>query len=309
MSSAEEKSPTKQKSRNTGESDISRREESRNQIYHDVLVNEVLPNASPLGRVDMMKRGLLSYSNGTEYRTHDKSQESPLSKHNGSRLSLSSQKVLQTPKKLVRYISKTPFKVLDAPELQDDFYLNLVDWSSTNILAVGLGSCVYLWAANTSKVFKVLIIDELCDLSPHDSITSVNWMQRGTHLAVGTSSGIVQLWDSSKMKKVRQFKGHEARVGSMTWNESILSSGSRDRSIIQHDVRDSSDSIAKLAGHRQEVCGLKWNPEGTQMASGGNDNKLLIWDARNPNPIANFTDHTAAVKAIAWSPQQVIIFK
>ena len=159
MSSAEEKSPTKQKSRNTGESDISRREESRNQIYHDVLVNEVLPNASPLGRVDMMKRGLLSYSNGTEYRTHDKSQESPLSKHNGSRLSLSSQKVLQTPKKLVRYISKTPFKVLDAPELQDDFYLNLVDWSSTNILAVGLGSCVYLWAANTSKVFKVLIID------------------------------------------------------------------------------------------------------------------------------------------------------
>jgi len=35
-----------------------------------------------------------------------------------------------------------PFKVLDAPQLQDDFYLNLVDWSSTNILAVGLGRAV-----------------------------------------------------------------------------------------------------------------------------------------------------------------------
>ena len=43
-------------------------------------------------------------------------------------------------------------QVLDAPLLQDDFYLNLVDWSSQNILAVGLGSSVYLWSAFTSKV-------------------------------------------------------------------------------------------------------------------------------------------------------------
>ena len=43
-------------------------------------------------------------------------------------------------------------QVLDAPALQDDFYLNLVDWSSQNVLAVGLGTCVYLWSACTSKV-------------------------------------------------------------------------------------------------------------------------------------------------------------
>jgi cell division cycle 20-like protein 1, cofactor of APC complex len=41
-----------------------------------------------------------------------------------------------------RKIAKQPFKVLDAPNLQDDFYLNLVDWSSTNCLSVGLSSCV-----------------------------------------------------------------------------------------------------------------------------------------------------------------------
>lgn len=31
-------------------------------------------------------------------------------------------------------------QVLDAPALQDDFYLNLVDWSAQNVLAVGLGT-------------------------------------------------------------------------------------------------------------------------------------------------------------------------
>jgi len=69
-----------------------------------------------------------------------------------SPVSAKSQKLLRSPRKATRKISRIPFKVLDAPELQDDFYLNLVDWSSQNVLAVGLGSCVYLWSACTSQV-------------------------------------------------------------------------------------------------------------------------------------------------------------
>lgn len=73
--------------------------------------------------------------------------------------------------------------MLDAPALQDDYYLNLVDWSSQNVLAVGLGSCVYLWSATTSKVTK------LYDLGSQGSITSIGWSLNGACLAVGTSSG------------------------------------------------------------------------------------------------------------------------
>lgn len=51
-----------------------------------------------------------------------------------------------------RRIPRVPYKVLDAPSLQDDFYLNLLDWSASNVVAVGLGSSVYLWAAYSSKV-------------------------------------------------------------------------------------------------------------------------------------------------------------
>jgi hypothetical protein len=34
--------------------------------------------------------------------------------------------LFRSPRKATRKISKLPFKVLDAPELADDFYLNLV---------------------------------------------------------------------------------------------------------------------------------------------------------------------------------------
>lgn len=58
-------------------------------------------------------------------------------------------------------------------------------------------------------------------------------------------------------------------------------------------------------GHTQEVCGLKWSPDHQQLASGGNDNKMMLWSVHNPNsPIIKFSAHKAAVKAIAWSPHQ-----
>ena len=197
-----------------------------------------------------------------------------------------------------RKISKVPFKVLDAPALQDDFYLNLIDWSMQNYLAVGLSSCVYLWSAYTSKVSK------LCDLGPNNSVTSVCWSANSNMLGVGTNNGEIQLWDTQKLKNVRNFGGHSARVGALAWSSMVLSTGSRDKSILNRDPRAAEPFISRLSGHKQEVCGLKWSFDEQQLASGGNDNKLFIWNAHSSLPISKFSQHTAAVKALAWSPHQ-----
>ncbi|XP_038876205.1 protein FIZZY-RELATED 2 [Benincasa hispida] len=201
-----------------------------------------------------------------------------------------------SPVKTPRKVPRSPYKVLDAPALQDDFYLNLVDWSSHNVLAVGLGNCVYLWNACSSKVTK------LCDLGIDDSVCSVGWAQRGTHLAVGTSNGKVQIWDASRCKRVRTMEGHRLRVGALAWSSSLLSSGSRDKSILQRDIRAQDDFVTKLSGHKSEVCGLKWSYDNRELASGGNDNRLFVWNQHSTQPVLKFYEHTAAVKAIAWSP-------
>ncbi|CAO1947396.1 unnamed protein product [Urochloa humidicola] len=203
-----------------------------------------------------------------------------------------------SPHKPPRKVPKTPHKVLDAPSLQDDFYLNLVDWSSDNMLAVGLGTCVYLWSASNSKVTK------LCDLGPRDTVCAVHWSREGSFLAIGTGLGDVQIWDSSRCKRIRNMGGHHTRAGVLAWSSCILSSGSRDKNILQHDIRVPTDYISKFSGHRSEVCGLKWSHDDRELASGGNDNQLLVWNQRSQQPLLRFTEHTAAVKAIAWSPHQ-----
>lgn len=208
-----------------------------------------------------------------------------------------SQRLLLSPRKAPRAVSKVPFKVLDAPDLADDFYLNLVDWGGSNILGVGLGSCVYMWNSTSGRVTK------LCELED-DIVTSVSWIQRGTHVSIGTNKGLVQIWDAEKQRRLRTMTGHTARVGALAWNDHILTSGSRDRLIFHRDVRQPDQYLRKLVGHKQEVCGLRWNTEDGQLASGGNDNKLMVWDKLSETPLWKFSEHTAAVKAIAWSPHQ-----
>ena len=79
--------------------------------------------------------------------------------------------------------------MLDAPNLNDDFYLNLVDWSSSNILAVALDQSVFIWNALTSS------ITPLCKLGDSNSVTSISWSQKGSHLCVGDRNGVIKIWD------------------------------------------------------------------------------------------------------------------
>lgn len=218
----------------------------------------------------------------------------------------SNQLLMSMPQKSKRKIAKVPFKVLDAPALADDFYLNLVDWSSQNVLAVGLGCCVYLWNACTSKVTKLCDLSEGSSSGENAKVTSVSWTQKGTHLAVGVSTGELQFWDAINCKRIRTMLGHSARIGALSWSGPTLASGSRDRLIYLRDMRVQQPFTAKLASHKQEVCGLKWSfDEPSNLASGGNDNKLLVWDIKNHRQeVHRFSDHTAAVKAITWSPHQ-----
>lgn len=78
------------------------------------------------------------------------------------------------PQKKTRKIAKIPYKVLDAPQLRDDYYLNLVDWSDSNNLAVALSSCVYIWSASSSAVTKLHDYSETDDL-----VASVAWSRLG----------------------------------------------------------------------------------------------------------------------------------
>ena len=156
-----------------------------------------------------------------------------------------------------RKIPSQPCRILDAPELVDDYYLNLISWSADNVLAVALAHCVYLWNAGSGDIQHLTTIE-----GDDDYVTSVAWCTipgQSKYLGIGTNKHKVQLWDTQASRLVRTLRGHSGRVASMAWNQHWLSSGGRDSLIIQHDVRSANHVVARYKAHEQEVCGLKWN--------------------------------------------------
>jgi cell division cycle 20-like protein 1 (cofactor of APC complex) len=158
-------------------------------------------NHEPMKTVVTPKQSSISKENCSIFRYSERQENSP-SKSNlinkqhfhRSPISNASIHLLYSPKKTVRRIPELPYKVLDAPDLVDDFYLNLIDWSPSNTLSVALGSCVYLHNAQTNNV------QLLCDLThtqlpvPNnnqlniigsDTVTSVHWADWSNILAVG----------------------------------------------------------------------------------------------------------------------------
>ncbi len=102
--------------------------------------------------------------------------------------------------------------------------------------------------------------------------------------------------DVTTSKVIHTFD-HSGRVGALAWNGDLLASGSRDRLILQRNIRTPpSIPQRRLSGPRQEVCELKWSSDNQLLASGEHFNKLFVWGLHSVAPLQTFMEHIAAVK-------------
>ncbi|XBW36084.1 hypothetical protein QEN19_001658 [Hanseniaspora menglaensis] len=256
--------------------------------YKDDMDEGVLDDASKKHILSPVKNQLIKAKKAISFAEKNKSVN----------LRNDSKKLLLTPVKKIREVSKIPYRVLDAPGLADDFYLNLVDWSKKDWLGVILDKKCFLTHEKSGDII------ELDDLTNHQSLShsAIKWSNTGEHLALGLTNGITEVYDIETAKPIRTFSGHVDRVGSLSWNNQILTTGSRDSVILHRDMRVPNQYIAKIKTHEQEVCGLTWNVLENKLASGGNDNLVFVYDGLSSKPTYKINEHKAAVKALCWSP-------
>ncbi|KAF8362243.1 hypothetical protein PRIPAC_89166 [Pristionchus pacificus] len=205
-----------------------------------------------------------------------------------------------------------PYKSL-GKDLVDDFYLNLVDWSSQNVIAAGHWYGVYCARVEDDKDPEAF---ELTVPERYDIVGSVQFNECGELIAVGASHGWVQMWDVQAQKMISRFQGCSGRVGCLAWNSDILCAGDSNGRIRAWDIRQKAGAVVvclrgpQLITNNSQlfpnfgtpVCGLKWSPDKQQLGSCGANQPVRVWNLRKPEPCVTFTEHTAHVKAISWSP-------
>jgi WD40 repeat protein len=136
---------------------------------------------------------------------------------------------------------------LDIPKFRDDFYLNNIDWSSRGPLAIALDNEIFLYTPeNLMEIGKAPFSSYVTGLKIEDCIMSV-----------GLSNGMIEIYDLEKNNLVRTLNNHSDRVSAFTFVDGLLVSGSKDKSILVHDLRSCNNIIREHKDHKGEVCALR----------------------------------------------------
>ncbi|CAJ0632083.1 6293_t:CDS:2 [Entrophospora sp. SA101] len=146
-------------------------------------------------------------------------------------------------KKLIkkRIISANPELVLDAPRMINDYYLNLLDWSNKNMVAVGLDKNAF---ANTSSGARII----------DNKISSLSWSEDGDHLADLGMKHDVRL----ARHKFAELHDNTSEVCGLKWrsdDEQLASGGNNDNKV---NIWDAKSSIPKFIKTDHKDSAIAW---------------------------------------------------
>ena len=138
-------------------------------------------------------------------------------------------------------------------------------------------------------------------------LTSLAISRDGRTVVAGTDGGSVEVWDLGQESPTAQEvdRSHQGRVTSVAVTDDgrIASSGTDGLVDVTGPAGAEVDALPIRIGG--ETFAVAFNPKGDQLAVGGSDGAIRLFDVRTPNPVAGQvkTDaHRDGVMSVAFSP-------
>ncbi len=163
------------------------------------------------------------------------------------------------------------------------------------------GVYLRLWDADTGEQVRTLEGHE-------DTVWSATFSKDGTQLLTSSYDKTARLWDVATGRLVTTFRGHDDWVWSVAFStdETRVVTASQDGSARVWDKSTGEQIAEPFIGHRKgnrqtPIYTAAFHPNGNLVASGGLDNRVLIWD---PDDIEAF-DYKAAGTAAQLPPPKV----
>jgi WD40 repeat protein len=112
--------------------------------------------------------------------------------------------------------------------------------------------------------------------------------------------GYTAFWEMPSRRLVRSYRAHQfhGRIAAFSPDGKLVATAAED--IVLWDVA-TQKKLARLT-HDREVWGLAFSPDGKWLVSSHEDGAVVLWDAVEREPVANFNEHSAAVRSLAFSP-------
>lgn len=194
-----------------------------------------------------------------------------------------------TPKSF-KALQVTKKAVLDAPDVKRDLPAKLIDMNERNEIVIALENNVYIWKENNTHVL----------LQGKVPIDGVCWV--GDHVAI-SGLGHVELWDVRHQETIHEFQDHKNSAAALSsYGNNSFATGGDDGIVYMYDLRTSRNNRMYNA-HNGQVCSLSWSPDGSMLASGGDDNNVCVFEPKRKIKIG----HNAPVNALAWMKPGLLV--
>ena len=126
---------------------------------------------------------------------------------------------------------------------------------------------------------------------------------QGDWVAVGARDGMILLWDANAEEPVIWW-GHEGITDLAFAGDSLISCG-RDGVVRRWDFQGAL--LKRVAGHDGAVLCCAVSPDGTRLAAGGEDNRLVVWRLPGLEAEGVGWGHRRRINAVGWAGDAVSV--
>jgi WD40 repeat protein len=205
-----------------------------------------------------------------------------------------------------RVIYDVPYKSYHFENVSDNFYLNNLDmWDITRV-AIGTKNGVHIFDGTkdpSEENFNTFTYDSSSE------ILSLKFLN-SNRIIFSDGNYNLKIKDFNKEIEIIKFDSIQRKFITMDFDrkdENIIYLGSDNSCVDMIDLR-ATDKIYHLYKHesKNEVCKVKFSSKNRFLISGGNDNRVIIFD-KAKNEIVNHFKHKAAVKGLAYNESESLL--
>jgi len=200
------------------------------------------------------------------------------------------------------------FRVLDAPSVLPDFYSHIFTWADTDLISIALNT-----TGQNGQIYSMNLKD-----GSIGSTAVVPQKQAYSTAALGPSE-IISGWSDGRVRTnaldshaleapySRSIHISAYKVNALvTTNATTVFCGTEHGELSCLDLRTPNTTTTTIQVNEtvpDRIAGLAYNSH-YYVASGTNNNVVKLWDIRKltTGAVSTYTDHTAAIKGLAFHP-------